>query len=235
MILVTGGSGCLGTELTKLIDCKSPTRKEFDITSDSSIVKWFLQNDNVNMIVHGAAYTDVSNAEKDKDLCYNINVRGTERLALIGLPMVYISTEYIFDGEKGNYSEEDTPNPKNFYALTKLLGEFESKITDHLIIRTLLKPKPFEHQAACVDQFTSGDYVDVIAQEIAIAIKAWEGNKQVFGSNIINIGTGRKSTFELAKQTRDVRPITVESIGVRLPKDTSLDVTKWTTFKRTMI
>jgi dTDP-4-dehydrorhamnose reductase len=234
MILLTGGSGALGTELRKLYDFESPTHKEFDITSKESIDKWIIENGTPEMIVHCAAYTDVANAEKNKDLCYNINVRGTANLADLGIPMVYISTEYVFDGDRGNYTEEDTPNPRNFYALTKLLGEFESKRTDHLIIRTILKPKPFEHAAACVDQFTAGDYVDVIAKEIMIAINAFIKDRNVFKDRIINIGTGRKSVFNLASQTRNVIPITVESIGVRLPKDTSVNITRWINFKGTL-
>jgi len=234
MILLTGGSGILGRELLKLYNFEAPTHKYFDITSKENIKDWISNNGLPDLIIHCAAYTDVANAEKDKDLCYNVNVVGTANLADIGVPMIYISTEYIFDGEKGNYKEEDTPNPRNFYALTKLLGEFESKRTRCLIIRTLLKPRPFEHLAACVDQFTSGDYVDIIAKEVMIAMNAWKDDNNVFGSNVINIGTGRKSTFELASQTRNVIPITVESIGVRLPKDTSLNIARWVKFKGTI-
>ncbi len=239
MILLTGGSGNLGKELLKLGDFNAPTHKELDITSRSSVIDWFLEHkdkgDLPSLIVHCAAYTDVAKAEEEKDKCYNVNVRGTENLIRYGTPMIYISTEYIFDGERGSYVEEDVPNPRNFYALTKLLGEFEAKKTTSLIIRTLLKPRPFEHPAACIDQYTSGDYVDIIAKEIMIAINFWNKKKDDYsGYDIINVGTGRKSTFDLAKQTRDVIPITIESVGVRLPKDTSLDLTKWTKLKENL-
>jgi dTDP-4-dehydrorhamnose reductase len=231
MILLTGGSGCLGRELVKGLDCVAPSRRDFDITSKESISDWIINNGIPNLIVHCAAYTDVLNAEKMKDLCYTVNVRGTSNLADIKIPMVYISTEYVFDGEKGNYSEDDVPNPKNFYSLTKLLGEFEAKRTKSLIIRTLLKPRPFEHTMACTNQYTTGDYVDIIAREILIAISSFNNCHNIFTDGIINIGTGRKSTFQLASQTKNVKPTTVEAIGVRLPKDTSLNLTRWINYK----
>jgi len=177
--------------------------------------------------VHSAAYTDVAMAETERELCYQTNVIGTRNLASLGVPMLYISTEYVFDGEKGNYHEGDYPNPRNFYALTKLLGEYESRRTRSVVVRCLFKPRPFEHACACVDQFTSGDYAEVIAKEIAVAIEKFNELPPT-----IHIGTGRKSTYDLAKQSREVIPITVESIGlVRLPRDTSLNTTLWESLK----
>jgi dTDP-4-dehydrorhamnose reductase len=221
MILLTGGSGLLGSALKNLIPCYAPSHDEFDITNP------VIPGDKTwDLIVHCAAYTDVARAEIEKSLCYRTNVVGTHMLSKLNIPMLYISTEYVFDGYQGNYSEEDIPNPLNFYALTKLLGEFTLMNKDHRIVRTLFKPRPFEHEAACVDQFTSGDYVDVIAKEVALAIEHY-GELP----DIINIGTGRKSTFSLANESKQVIPITVSSVGVRLPRDTSLDLTKWQMLK----
>lgn len=225
-ILLTGGSGCLGKELLKLYPFYAPTHKVLDITSESSVKEWGRQK--IDLIVHCAAYTNVVQAEQEKELCYNTNVIGTRYLAQLGIPMVYISTEYVFDGEKGNYTEEDMPNPRNFYAFTKLLGEYEALRTKVLIIRTVLKARPFKHITAFTDQFTSGDYADIIAKEILIAIKNWD----LFKSEIINIGTGKKTIFDLASQTRKVIPATVTNSGIRIPKDTSLNLTKWENFKK---
>ena len=220
MILLTGGTGLLGTELQKLIPCFAPSHQLFDILNPILPRK-------VNLIVHAAAFTDVCGAETNKEQCYQTNVIGTRKLAELGVPMLYISTEYVFDGEKGNYDESSYPNPRNFYALTKLLGEHESRRTRSVVIRCLFKPRPFEHAAACVDQFTSGDYVEVIAKEIVLAITKFDEL-----SETVHIGTGRKSTYDLAKQSREVIPITVESIGlVRLPKDTSLNTKLWESLK----
>ena len=224
-ILLTGGSGTLGKELLKLYPFIAPSHKHLDITSKKSVEKW--SNKKLDLIVHCAAYTDVTKAEQEKELCYNTNVIGTRNLSQLEIPMIYISTEYVFDGEKGNYTEEDIPNPVNFYALTKLLGEYEAFNTRTLIIRTLLKPRPFKYQNAFIDQYTSGDYADIIAKNILIAIRKWN-----WKSGIINIGTGRKSIFRLASKTRKVDPISIKDVDIKLPKDTSLNLTRWNKFKK---
>lgn len=221
-ILVTGGTGILGQEIQKLVEVYAPPRFVLNIL-DPIVPK-------CDLIVHCAAYTDVLRAESEKQLCYETNVMGTRRLAIQGIPMIYISTEYIFDGEKGNYVENDFPNPTNFYALTKLLGEYEARRAPRsCVIRCLFKPRPFKHKNACVDQFTTGDYVDTIAKEICIAIS----NFRLLPPTI-HIGTERKSTYELARRTRsDVGRIGIKDVnGVTLPRDTSLNCTLWKDIKR---
>ena len=219
MILLTGGSGLLGQELQKLIQCYAPPKNILNIL-DPIVPK-------CELIVHAAAYTDVVKAEEEKELCYRTNVLGTRNLSSLRIPMLYISTEYVFDGEKGNYAEYDYPNPQNFYAFTKLLGEYESRRTRSVVIRCLFKPRPFEHASACIDQYTAGDYVDVIAREIAIAVKEFKRLPPT-----LHIGTGKKSTYDLARQTREVQQISVGDIrGVRLPRDTSLNTSLWEKLK----
>lgn len=230
MILMTGGSGLLGKELLKY-DLGDhifyPTRKSLDLCDSKK--NWAIP-EQTSLIVHCAAYTDVTKAETEKELCYETNVIGTERLASFGIPMIYISTEYVFDGKKGNYAEDDVPNPQNFYALTKLLGEFVCRRTRSVVIRTLFKPDPFEHCGACTDQFTSGGYVKDIARELSIAIRNFERLPQT-----LHIGFERISTYNLAKKTRpDVIPITVESIAIKLPRDTSLNCERWKKLKETL-
>lgn len=219
MILLTGGSGLLGQELQKLIQCYAPPKNILNIL-DPIVPK-------CELIVHAAAYTDVVKAEEEKELCYRTNVLGTRNLSSLRIPMLYISTEYVFDGEKGNYAEYDYPNPQNFYAFTKLLGEYESRRTRSVVIRCLFKPRPFEHASACIDQYTAGDYVDVIAREIAIAVKEFKRLPPT-----LHIGTGKKSTYDLARQTREVQQISVGDIrGVKLPRDTSLNTSLWEKLK----
>lgn len=226
-ILLTGGSGLLGQELHKHIEFLSPLRENgWDIKHDwKSIYAFRNRLNKVKLIVHCAAFTDLVRAEQEKELCYQTNVVGTRNIASLGIPLLYLSTEYVFDGTKGNYAEEDHPNPLNFYALTKLLGEYEArKAPRSVVVRCLFKPRPFKHEFACTDQHTSGDYVDKIAPEIAWAIKNFDRLPET-----IHIGTGRKSTYELARESRpDVKPCKVEDISsVRLPRDTSLNLTKW--------
>lgn len=220
MILLTGGSGLLGQEIQKHIECYAPSHEEFDITKP-----FFLSGD-IDLIIHCAAYTDVTRAEEERKKCWETNVTGTDRLVSTGVPVVYISTEYIFEGGVGNYSEEDVPYPQNFYALTKTIGEaIVTSAREYLIIRTLFKPRPYKHAIAPIDQFTTGDYVDVITPIIIKVINIWNKNKTPC---VINVGTNRKSTYDLAKQSRpEVKPCLLSDIkSVKLPRDTSLNLKK---------
>jgi len=218
-ILLTGGYGLIGEELQKIfrengVEYDAPTHKEMDILS-----KDVFTEEDYHLIVHCAAYTDVANAEYDKKICYDTNVIGTRNLALLGIPMIYISTDGVFNGRLGNYKEDEYPEPVNFYGLTKLLGEYEALRTSGVNIRTSFKPRPFNHDGACVDQFTSADYADVIAKKIWIVIKNWTEFPRT-----IHVGTERKSVYELAKVSRpDVIRITREDVEVRLPYDISLN------------
>lgn len=221
MILLTGGSGLLGRHLVPLLPCIAPSHAEFDILNP------WKPGPKISMIVHAAAYTDVAKAETDRDACQRVNAEGTAKLAALGLPLVYISTEYVFDGARGNYAEDDIPGPCNWYARTKLFGEAEArKAPRSLVIRCLFKPRPFEHPRACVDQWTSGDYVDVIAPQIAQAVEMFRQGR-FKRHDTIHIGTGRKTTYDLARASRDVAPCLRAHVPVTLPKDTSLDLTKW--------
>ncbi len=191
-----------------------------DITERES-VKAAFKKYQPDLVVHLAAYTDVAKAEAEKKLCWKTNVYGTELISRRSPFLIYISTEYIFDGEKGNYHEHAIPNPLNFYSLTKLAGEWETQLArKYCIIRTLFKPRPYKHELVPCDMWTSGDYVDVIAKKIYTAIRNFEKLPR-----IINIGTGRKCLYDLALQTKKVIPIRRNSLPVRLPRDTSLDTT----------
>ena len=230
-ILLTGGQGTLGTELQKLIHCYAPKSYLFDITKENPNVDQF------DLIVHCAAYTDLLKAEKEeKDKCYKTNVIGTRNLAMTGVPMIYLSTEYVFNGEKGDYNENDMLDPVNFYSHTKLLGEYEARhYTRCVCVRTLFKPNPYPHPTVTVDQYTSGEYVETIAPEIVKVIKLFKLMKNKF-PEVLHIGGRRKSNFDLARQTIQPKTITVQTIkdetGLQLPKDTSLDSTLWRSIKQ---
>lgn len=235
MILLTGRTGLLGNNLYHYgfehgLFFKVIPRPFGDITEPGY---WTGANkqelSTVRLIVHCAAFTDLNRAEKEKDLCYKTNVIGTRNLASLGIPMIYISTEYVFDGERGNYEEEGAPNPLNYYSLTKLLGEYESrKAPRSVVIRCLFKSRPFKHDVVCNDSFTSGNYIDRIAPEIALAIKNFDKLPET-----IHIGTGRKSLEAIARETKpDIKVCTTGDIlSVRLPKDCSLNCSKWEKIK----
>lgn len=235
-LFITGGGGLLGSTLIPLLkerahEVIAPARKELDIL-DERALSGAISTQSPDLILHLAAYTDVAGAEKEKAKAYITNVIGTRNVCEAS-PMkriVYLSTDYVFDGQRGDYKETDAPNPINYYALTKLIGE-EVVRTDargNIIIRTSFKPRPFEHPKACIDLFTSADYVDVIAKEILLALEMFELLPQT-----IHIGTGRKSVYDLAKQTNpDVSAIERKDItSVKLPYDTSLNTERWETLK----
>lgn len=222
-IFLTGGTGRLGRELQKYLDCVAPTRAEMDIVDNPWIDK------ECAAIVHCAAYTDVDGCERDPDKAQAVNITGTRNIADLALkhnkPLIYISTEYVFDGRKGQYREDDERKPVNVYAQTKSLGEDVARYAPRsLVVRLVLKERPWKYPAAFVDQYTSGDYVDRIAPIVAEVVNKRNKFRR---HDIIHIGTGRKSIFELAKRTRNVNPMLRLDIKTPLPYDTSLDTTKW--------
>ncbi len=208
-ILLTGGSGLLGSELRKYREYIAPSHIRMDITNINS-VKRVIKKSRTELIVHGAAYTDVLRADIEAEemvKCYQTNIIGTRNMvqAAGNIPIIYISSEYVLE-------------PVNFYSLTKLQGEKEVECAkDYHIIRTLFKPRPFEHPSACNDIWTLGDYVDKIAPLID---KYIQNPKR----KIVYIGTGKKTIYDLAKQSRpNVKPITRNTISIRLPSMEFLD------------
>ncbi|EMF0481158.1 MULTISPECIES: dTDP-4-dehydrorhamnose reductase [Enterococcus] len=151
MFLITGSNGQLGTELRHLLNEQMPQqevvatdRDELDIT-DAQQTKTFIKELKPSVIFHCAAYTAVDKAEDEgKEIDERINVEGTKNVALaakeVGATLVYISTDYVFDGTKkdGEYQVDDPTHPLNEYGRTKLLGEqaVQETLEDYYIIRT---------------------------------------------------------------------------------------------------
>lgn len=149
MILITGGNGQLGTELRKLLDEQgleyvATDVKELDITDREATIS-YVKELKPSLIYHCAAYTAVDKAEDEgKELDEKINVDGTRNVAEAAKAadaiLVYISTDYVFDGTKQDdvYRVDDTTNPQNEYGRTKLLGEqaVQAICDKYYIIRT---------------------------------------------------------------------------------------------------
>lgn len=135
-IIVFGGSGLVGSRFTELnkdnFDIYSPLSSEVDITKSVSIAKYIEKSDG-EVVINFAAYTSVEEAESQKDnkegICYKVNAEGAKNIAdackSFGKYLIHISTEYVFDGIKSDspYTEEDKPNPMNWYGATKYFGE----------------------------------------------------------------------------------------------------------------
>ena len=131
-VLVTGANGQLGYDVVKElrkqnIECYGAARKDFDII-DFKATENFIINYMPDVIIHCAAYTAVDKAEDEPELCYKVNYEATENIAKIcekiNAKMLYISTDYVFDGTKdGFYEVDDETNPINVYGKSKLLGE----------------------------------------------------------------------------------------------------------------
>lgn len=145
--LITGANGQLGQEVTNLLRSQKKSvsayrSKELNILDKDKIESVF-NEENPEVVFHCAAYTAVDKAEDDKNQNWNVNVEGTKNIAEAckkhNALMIYISTDYVFDG-KGTetYKETDTPNPQNEYGKAKLEGEkaVQTILDEHYIIRT---------------------------------------------------------------------------------------------------
>ena len=244
-ILLTGGSGLLGQKMIGLlsnlrnIEFIAPSHSELDLTKPDAcqIIKIF----NPHIFINLAAYTNVSRAETNKADCFKVNVEGLINLVKYisenGIKLfkfVHFSTDYVFDGLRGNYKEEDPVNPINVYGMSKAIGERITKsLNGHLIIRTSFKSRnKWPYEKAFVDLFSSADFVDCLAPEFLKAIL----HSKVFGT--YHIAGKPKTIYKLARETRSnvgrmsIRE--VESI-VRLPQNVTLDCTKWVNFKKKFI
>lgn len=135
-ILIFGGAGLVGSKFienySQDFEIKAPTASEVDILKKDQISK-AVEDSNPDSIINFAAYTNVEEAEAQKDdqegICFQVNAIGAKNVALackdFDKNLIHISTEYVFDGMKDvtPYTEEDKPNPVNWYGSTKLFGE----------------------------------------------------------------------------------------------------------------
>ena len=139
-ILVTGASGLLGHKVVQLalekdhevyaiykkhiVNIGTPIK--LDLTNREKLLE-IISERKPEAIIHTAAYTDVDGCEINRDLAWKVNAEATKHIAIasasIGTHLTYVSTDYVFDGEKGFYVEEDNPNPISYYGYTKLKGE----------------------------------------------------------------------------------------------------------------
>ena len=145
-VLVTGANGQLGYDVVRRlkkndVECLGVDIAEFDITDELQTIEYIIKY-KPDVVIHCAAYTVVDKAEDERESCYNINVLGTRYIAKackeIDTKMVYISTDYVFNGEGDKpFEVTDIPNPINYYGQTKYEGELEVQklLTKYFIVR----------------------------------------------------------------------------------------------------
>jgi dTDP-4-dehydrorhamnose reductase len=177
MIWLVGNRGQLGADIEKLLYEGNvsfvASDLEVDIT-DAKAVEQFIRSRTIKWIINCAAYTAVDRAETEREKAFFINSDGAYNLAAaardIGAGIVYISTDYVFDGDKeGEYTEEDAPNPLSVYGKSKLEGETRTRDTTdtHYIIRTawLYGGSKGNFVATMLSLFNKGGEVRVVSDQ----------------------------------------------------------------------
>lgn len=223
-VLLTGGSGTLGTEILKIYDKEkykflSPSSSKLDITNYISCQAWFLEN-KPDLVIHSAAYTNVKESEQNYIKSINTNIIGTCNMVRccdeLGIKLVYISTDYVFDGAKGNYSIEDAINPLTKYAKSKAAGELAVRMyPKSLVIRTSFFGYTFPYEKAFIDQWSSKDYVDLMAPKILE-----ECLSERLG--VSHVGSKRRSLYEIAVERKpEVAKASLKDSILSIPRDTS--------------
>ena len=226
-ILVTGGTGCLGTKLQSMLKAIYPSRSSFDIT-DYTQMQQYIEGKNIKTILHCGAYTDVPGAAKEPNTVIDTNIIGTANLAKLcnknNIKLIYISTDYVFQGSTGNYNEESPLKPQNAYAWSKLGGETSVRLCQSfVIIRLSFGHDKFEHPKAFVDQYTSRESVSQIAPKIIKIVKS-------DFTGVIHLGSTRRSVFQYAKSLSNgdrIGQISIKNVNFNPPIDTSLNTTKF--------
>jgi len=267
-LLVTGASGLLGTRICQLAAKQNyevysahsehipqfGTPIKLDIT-DGTALKRLFDKTKPNVVVHSAALTDVDKCEKEKDLAWKINVESTSNIAQLchkhNCFLVYVSTDYVFNGEKGNYKETEQTAPINNYGLTKLKGEEEIKQSraEYCIARTSViygsipaagkvnfalwlieNLRKKEETKTVTDLWNSPTLNTNLAEMILETIE-----KRITGTFHL-AGTTRLSRYEFAQKIAEtfdldenlLRPTSSEKMPwiAKRPRDTSLNVEK---------
>jgi dTDP-4-dehydrorhamnose reductase len=227
-ILFTGGNGLLGTEFKKqLPDAVYTNSSNFDIT-DYNQMDEFVKLNNIRVVIHAAAFTSPPKIDADPFKAIEVNIIGTSNVVKLcmkyNIRLIYLSTDYVFKGDKGNYSEEDPVDPVNKYAISKLGGECAVRLYDNsLVIRTSFGPNVFPYPKAFIDQWTTRLSVSNVTTKIISLI-----DKNVNG--IVHVGGKRQTVYQYAKsldETKQIDKLSLNDVNFVAPVDTSLDSTKF--------
>jgi dTDP-4-dehydrorhamnose reductase len=223
-VIFTGGSGLLGSAFRKIEPLiRYPEHGEFDITRYDQMVRYVAAGF-CTTIIHAAAFTSPPKIDESPINAIDINIIGTCNVVKLciqyDIRLLYISTDYVFRGDRGNYKEVDPVYPVNKYAWSKLGGECAVRECDnYLIIRTSFGPDVFPYEKAFIDQWTSREPVSVMARKISRLIDC-----PVKGT--LHIGSKRKTVYEYAQgldSNKKIGKLSVNDVSFSVPRDTSLD------------
>jgi len=220
---VTGGNGYLGKVLIDYLkkdhNVFAPNSKECNILDTQNLFD-IIKDFEPNIVIHLAALVDTFGCEKNKTKALDINVLGTLNIvkacSYIDCKFIYVSSEYVFSGERGQYSINDRLDPINVYGKTKAASEYiVSTLPNHQIIRAPFVRKIYPE--VFTDQYCSRYFLDEIVEKISKNIL--KNDEQ-----IVHISSERTSLYELyIKKGINAKPILMsDEQKKKLPKDTSL-------------
>jgi dTDP-4-dehydrorhamnose reductase len=187
----------------------------------------------VDLVLHAAAWTDVDGAEADPQSAFAVNVGGTQHAAELGAPLVYFSTDYVFDGTKGApYTESDTPNPLSAYGRSKLQGEAAAGEdawivrsswlfgwTSHNFLLTMLRLGRERDEVAVVDdQRGCPTYVGHLAAAVREVVALPFGRWHLAADGECTWAEFAEAIFEDAGIDCRVRRITTAELGRPAPR-----------------
>jgi dTDP-4-dehydrorhamnose reductase len=220
-VLVTGAGGQLGRALQEVFPhADARDRATFDVTSGDLGYR-------PGLVLHAAAWTDVDGAEREPEAVREVNVEGTANVVALGAPVVYYSTDYVFDGTKREpYVESDEPGPVSVYGRSKLDGEREIRDgwivrsswlfgwTGKNFVRTMLELGHRQDEVSVVDdQIGSPTYVAHLAAATRDVLELPQGLWHVAAEGECSWAEFARAIFEEAALDCRVTPITSEQLA----------------------
>ncbi|MEI8104557.1 MAG: dTDP-4-dehydrorhamnose reductase [Actinomycetes bacterium] len=225
--LITGGAGQLGTALAEVFPGSiSVDVPEWNVCLPAPVGI----TDDADVVLHAAAWTNVDGAEDDPQGAAAVNIGGTQNVVELGLPFVYYSTDYVFDGTKGTpYLESDSPHPLSVYGRTKLGGEAAAGArawivrsswlfgaTGHNFVKTMLRLASERDEVSVVDdQRGCPTYVPHLAQATREVLELPFGVYHVAAQGDCTWADLAEAIFADAGMDCHVRRITTTELGSR--------------------
>ncbi|MBD0330723.1 MAG: dTDP-4-dehydrorhamnose reductase [Thermoleophilia bacterium] len=231
VVLITGAGGQLGRALSEAFPADEVValgRREWDVTRPPPPL-----SPPPELVLHAAAWTDVDGAEADPQGAAAANVGGTANAAALGAPLVYFSSDYVFDGGKGEpYVESDPPRPLSAYGRTKFYGEGAAGpkawivrtswlfgATGHNFVRTMLRLGRERDEVAIVDdQRGSPTYVGHLADGVRDVVTLPFGLRHVAAAGDCSWAEFAEAIFEDAGIACRVRRISTGELGRPAPR-----------------